>query len=482
MTRTNDQDQRPRPTTNDQRPYAWHAAAGVLLFLGLVAAAWWVVRAPLREGSQPPIELRRSTEPLTLAATGDSVIGRDLPAAGLDPGFDGVVKILHASSLAVTDLEQTLAEEAPTPTRNQTARWPVGTVRTAADLRRLGFTIAARANDHAGDEGEDGLARTAGLLAQAGLAYAGAGDDLSLARRAVVIGTAPRRVALVAVSTSVLPEHRATASRGEIHGRAGVAALKYTADITADPATYLALTQVAAVSGQTPSPGGELQLSGTVIRRGERTKVDFRADTRDVEDILAEITRARAAADIVVVSLHSHEPENRNDAPADFVRDFARQAIDAGAGLIIGHGPRQLRGIEVYRGAAILYSLGNFVFDYSVIGRDAANVFDTTMNFYERALSSRIEGTGYRLADYDEPFWWQSVIATAAFDNGALKSLSLTPITLGEELPKAERGFPRLATPAQAEAILQRLTALSAPFGTRISVKDGVGTVLTFPR
>ena len=34
--------------------------------------------------------------------------------------------------------------------------------------------------------------------------------------------------------------------------------------------------------------------------------------------------------------------------------------IDAGAALVIGHGPHVVRGMEVYRGHLIAYSLGNF--------------------------------------------------------------------------------------------------------------------------
>jgi hypothetical protein len=41
-------------------------------------------------------------------------------------------------------------------------------------------------------------------------------------------------------------------------------------------------------------------------------------------------------------------------------RAFARAAVDAGADLVLGHGPHVLRGMEVYRGRLIAYSLGNF--------------------------------------------------------------------------------------------------------------------------
>ena len=40
---------------------------------------------------------------------------------------------------------------------------------------------------------------------------------------------------------------------------------------------------------------------------------------------------------------------------------FARTAVDAGADLVLGHGPHVLRGVECYRNKLIVYSLGNFV-------------------------------------------------------------------------------------------------------------------------
>jgi hypothetical protein len=47
--------------------------------------------------------------------------------------------------------------------------------------------------------------------------------------------------------------------------------------------------------------------------------------------------------------------ENRGD-----LRVFTHAVIDAGADLVIGHGPHVLRGLELYQGRLIAYSLGNF--------------------------------------------------------------------------------------------------------------------------
>ncbi|WP_336696478.1 CapA family protein [Curtobacterium sp. USHLN213] len=91
----------------------------------------------------------------------------------------------------------------------------------------------------------------------------------------------------------------------------------------------------------------------------------------DLRHVRKVVTAAAATAYIVVAHAHmgAEGPEaNRvSDGPETMFgedrgdpRAFARAAIDAGADLVIGHGPHSLRGIEVYQGQLIAYSLGNF--------------------------------------------------------------------------------------------------------------------------
>jgi poly-gamma-glutamate capsule biosynthesis protein CapA/YwtB (metallophosphatase superfamily) len=83
------------------------------------------------------------------------------------------------------------------------------------------------------------------------------------------------------------------------------------------------------------------------------------------------VAKAAEQADLVVVQVHmgaegaekSHvKPgtemflgENRGNPHA-----FSRAVIDAGADLVVGHGPHVVRGMEFYKGRLIAYSLGNF--------------------------------------------------------------------------------------------------------------------------
>jgi len=75
--------------------------------------------------------------------------------------------------------------------------------------------------------------------------------------------------------------------------------------------------------------------------------------------------------DIVIVSFHAGAEGRQANRIKDTVEyyygenrgnafKFARWAVDAGADLVLGHGPHVLRGMENYRGRLIAYSLGNF--------------------------------------------------------------------------------------------------------------------------
>lgn len=95
-------------------------------------------------------------------------------------------------------------------------------------------------------------------------------------------------------------------------------------------------------------------------------------DVRDVRGAQQWIAWARSTCDLVVVLFHGggeglghqHTPvgserylgEDRGD-----VRAFAHAAIDAGADLVVGQGPHVVRGMELYRGHLVAYSLGNFM-------------------------------------------------------------------------------------------------------------------------
>ena len=86
--------------------------------------------------------------------------------------------------------------------------------------------------------------------------------------------------------------------------------------------------------------------------------------TYDASLLTAQIQAAKAENDLVIVYVH-WGVEN-SETPEEYQRTLARQYIDAGADLVIGTHPHVLQGIEYYKGVPIVYSLGNFIFNYTI--------------------------------------------------------------------------------------------------------------------
>jgi len=84
---------------------------------------------------------------------------------------------------------------------------------------------------------------------------------------------------------------------------------------------------------------------------------------KDMEAMLEDIRKAKSIADIVILSFH-WGIHHMQFTLADYQTPVAHAAIDAGADIILGTHPHILKGIEVYKGKVIFYSLGNFAFDH----------------------------------------------------------------------------------------------------------------------
>jgi len=80
----------------------------------------------------------------------------------------------------------------------------------------------------------------------------------------------------------------------------------------------------------------------------------------DEDLILHQIAGLRDEVDFIVVSLHWDVENVFYPSPAQ--QRLARNLIDHGVSIILGHHPHVLQGIERYQDGLILYSLGNFNF------------------------------------------------------------------------------------------------------------------------
>jgi len=89
------------------------------------------------------------------------------------------------------------------------------------------------------------------------------------------------------------------------------------------------------------------------------------ADPDYLRAFTEDIAALRAQADIVVASCHW----GLHKEVLAYMREIGHAAIDAGADLVIGHGPHYSLPVEVYRGKAICYGLGSFSFHTGHGGR-----------------------------------------------------------------------------------------------------------------
>ena len=129
----------------------------------------------------------------------------------------------------------------------------------------------------------------------------------------------------------------------------------------------------------------------------------------DYELAFETVAEYATTHDIVVVSFHggaegadvTHIPfaeEEYYDEPRGDVVWFARGVVDAGADLVVGHGPHVVRGVERYKKRLIAYSLGNFATYYgiSVAGiKGIAPILTATLDgngeFVEGQITSTVQ-------------------------------------------------------------------------------------------
>ena len=102
-------------------------------------------------------------------------------------------------------------------------------------------------------------------------------------------------------------------------------------------------------------------------------------DPFDLDRLRADVRDARARANIVIVSQHNRRggvptqfgavamtPQAPNEHPADreeYQELFAREALDAGADIVLGHGNHGVDGVGIYSGKPIVYNTAQSNFD-----------------------------------------------------------------------------------------------------------------------
>ncbi|MFA6148754.1 MAG: CapA family protein [bacterium] len=305
---------------------------------------------------------------IRVAAVGDVMMGTTFPEPILPPEdgatlFRAVAPLLAGHDVVFGNLEGPLTDverspKCPKPRRGGRPCFAFRTPpRYAALLAEAGFTAVNVANNHSLDFGMEGLDNTLAFLDAAGIEAVGG-------ERVAVFTVSGKSVAVAGFSYSLRTRY--------VHPLLDAEAAR---EIVAD-------------------------LKG----RYDLVVVSFHGG--------AEGARATRVADA--------EEEFMGENRGNVVR-FARAAVDAGADLVLGHGPHVPRAIEVYRGKLIAYSLGNFAV-YSMFNIKGAS------------------GLGYALQAELDP------------ETGDVLRFRTPSVTLGP------LGIPRPDPAGKAEALLRRLS------------------------
>ncbi|GAB3918164.1 hypothetical protein GCM10011575_35160 [Microlunatus endophyticus] len=428
------------------------------------------------------------TKPFTLTAVGDLIYLRPMLPT-LRARVPQMLELLGGADVVYGNLETNVFDlgsadepEEIVPEAASGGTWMHASSAIAPELVAFGFNVLAGANNHAGDWGRGGMRSTIRHMARHELSLAGVGDTLAQATLPKYTDLAFGRVGHVSATTTYTPHSRAADPSGVAPARAGVNAIHLTPVTSLTPAAFADMenlcAKVGAMAGRVIEPGSEVEWQGSRYVAGDtdRLGLSYRIDEDHLRRNLTAIRQARQNSNFVIFSVHSHEPYNESQEPSDALVEIARRAVGAGAGLVLCHGPHQLRGIEIFEGVPIVYSLGNFFM--------MNNSLDIVPPDFSKEISERysIDNIGRLTVPeqfatrnrnlFAKPEMLESAIFRFSFsEGGRLKDIRAYPIELGLNHTGADIGVPAPASSHVAERILLRLRDLSKEFGTEFTIQ-----------
>ncbi len=424
-------------------------------------------------------ETQTSEATVSVALTGDSILMRRL-SVYLEPQFLSLMSLIRGADVAFTNLETLFHDFEAAPAHESGGTWMRSEPALVKELAWAGFDLVSRANNHSGDFGPGGMTLTSRYVTEAGLVEAGVGRSLAEAREARFLETPRARIALISAASTFPAHSRAGNTRGDMPPRPGLNPLRFTTTYVVTPQRLEELRRIATeVTGRPTVAGDRLSFVGRQFVAGSQPGTRTEPDKNDVAAITAVVKSAASLADLVIVSLHCHESGRDRTVPADFIPVFAHAVIDAGADIFVGHGPHVLRGVEIYKGKPIFYSLANFIFQNETLVRFPSESYE------EQGLGVDAQPNDYLNQRYDNDRRsfpadrenWESIVALTRWRGNQLAEVTLHPVTLGFGQSRAVRGRPLLASAEDAARILGLVAERSKAFGTGLAVRDGIGHV-----
>jgi poly-gamma-glutamate synthesis protein (capsule biosynthesis protein) len=471
------------------------------------------------------------TAPFTLTVLGD-IIQTNPISQRIDPEIRAVLDPVKNSDVAVGNMESNFGDM-----RNQGSRVGglQGCKEVAADVKAIGINLVARSSNHSTDQGVDEMLKSNAFLQDAGVVYAGSGINLEDARAPQYLETPKGRVGLVAMTASFRGRADYQSSRsadtgmemaayqgGNRNGAPGINFLRVTPSVVLPPELFEGILKIkeyeaeyakkmfAEYAGHITSDGSETQklmehLYGKIGDPKKRQMIytqmfevgdqpcglNYVVNEDDLRLNLRSIRQGKEWSDFMIATIHSHDNNNvlrhldfLQEPPSQFLVDLAHASIDNGADLFFATGPHLLRGIEIYKGRPIFYSLASFI--YQLWGTPAGpdRYTDNHLDqFFSETTETEMNMDMWpphsvtKHKDLKNMESMESVSAQLNYDKGRLHQIIIRPIEFGYDAPISQHGIPRKPRPEVAERILKRIQRMSLPFGTKIEIQDQIGVI-----
>ena len=440
---------------------------------------------------------------ISIAVGGDAMITRRM-ASYKEERFLKLVEILRGADVSIVNAEMLFHDFEMSWASKDTISFQASDPENLSELKWMGFDVITTANNHSYDYSEEGFMATLRHCMEKGLSQTGGGRQLDEARAPAYVDSSGGRVAVMAASSTFSPDSRAGPGRPDFPGKPGINALRHDSSYRVNRTTFDALQQLSRELGfeeredaarsfqpqttQEYDKNTEIRFMGGRFRLGEQFGVATSCNKDDLAGIANWIRGAGKLADWLVYGIHCHESGTTGEyhggsklSPPDFLVEFAHFAIDQGCQLFFAHGPHFLRGIEIYKGRPIFYSLGNFIFQNETVRwlpdpgyRGQHLTYDHTPGDWGEARSG---GGAFGFAA--DPVFYRSAIPVCTYNGGDLKEIRLHPVDLGFGRPMSQRGRPVLAEGQVAQDVLHWLQEVSRPYGTEIAIEGDTGVIRT---
>ena len=424
----------------------------------------------------------------SIAVTGDSLLSNRIPRT--DKKMIELKEVLEEFEVRFTNFEMLVHDFETFPAAESGGTFTGARPIVLQDLNWLGFNMYSLSNNHSLDWDHEGLQICMRHMREQNSVFSGAGNNLAEASEPAYLDLPGGRVALISICSTAHPWNMAGEQRPDLRGRPGINMLRVNTVHHVSQSDLDALkritaqTEINAHRDHLIREGFEQETSGFAMDKirfeaGDQGTVTT-CNQEDLERVGRYISEAKRQADVVLLSHHFHQFKGHGPDKSplpDFGIEFAHFCIDNGVHAFLGHGPHVIRAVETYKNRPIIYGLGDFYVQNESVERQPSQQYDlfnlgpnnTPADAFDARSGHGTRGWAVNRGSFE------TVIATFTVQDDMIPQVEFIPVSMNFAAKRPKRGRPELASPEDAQRILETLQKLSAPYNSKIEIKNGRG-------